>query len=344
MLNFLKDTLIYVLNTLIHNAPSLILGILIAASIKVYINPEKFKSALLKKANVSIPGSVAFGAFTPFCACGTMAVIVSMLTTALPWGPIMAFLTSSPLMSPDQFVMLSGIISPNFAIALALASIIIGLTSGYVTHYIEKNSSFLAGQARFADAASQTACSCNPDTANHSQVLLQSMETDDKTTFGCSCGSDNVVLERTPSFIEYLKLKELADTIINVGVKKILLYFTIFAAIGYFINKFVPSSLITSFFSADNILSVPLSAVLGLPLYVSGSSSIPLIKALMDGGASSGAMLAFMITGPGTSAGVITGLATIMKKKAIALYTLYILAGGILSGYAYDLLIFILKM
>jgi uncharacterized membrane protein YraQ (UPF0718 family) len=48
-------------------------------------------------------------------------------------------------------------------------------------------------------------------------------------------------------------------------------------------------------------------------------------------------MLAFLITGPGTSAGVIAGIASFLKKKAIALYVGYLLFGAILLGYTYDL-------
>ena len=107
----------------------------------------------------------------------------------------------------------------------------------------------------------------------------------------------------------------------------------------YLINRFVPASIITTLFSANNILAVPLAALIGLPIYVNGESAIPLIKALMAGGASGGAMLAFMITGPGTSAGVLAGIATIMKKRAIILYTLFLLLGGIGLGYLYDLLL-----
>jgi len=59
----------------------------------------------------------------------------------------------------------------------------------------------------------------------------------------------------------------------------------------------------------------------------------------MNAGASHGAMLAFMITGPGTSIAVIGGLAIIMKKKAIFLYVLFIFFGAILSGYLYDLVL-----
>lgn len=93
------------------------------------------------------------------------------------------------------------------------------------------------------------------------------------------------------------------------------------------------------YLGSGNKFAVPLLTLIGLPLYVSGSSSIPIIDALMSGGASQGALLAFMITGPGTSAGVIAGLVTIMRKRAIALYIAYFLVFGILLGYLYDFLL-----
>lgn len=353
MLNLLKETALYVSSTLVHNAPSLILGILIAAIIKVYVDPEKFKQVLLKSANVSIPGSVAFGAFTPFCACGTMAVIVSMLTTALPWGPIMAFLTSSPLMSPDGFVLISGIISFRFAVALAAASIIIGLGSGYITHYIEKNTHFLDNQARFAEAKAAASCSCTEEkntacgcAAERSVCACSEPVVPIPAVTGCGCSAaavsccqSDTASSSLRAFAGKLKLKELFEVFYDVGVKKILVYFSIFAAVGYLINQFVPATLISTYLGAGNAFAVPFSALVGLPLYVSGSSSLPIIKSLMESGASGGAMLAFLITGPGTSAGVITGITTIMKKRAIALYVAYMLIGAILLGYLYDLLL-----
>jgi len=120
-MNLIKDTIEYLLATLVHNAPILLFGIIVAAAIAVYGNPDKIRARLSNRATTSVFVTVAFGAFTPFCACGTMAVVVAMLSTAIPWSAIMAFLTSSPLMSPDEFILISGIISPGFAIALTVA-------------------------------------------------------------------------------------------------------------------------------------------------------------------------------------------------------------------------------
>jgi uncharacterized protein len=327
MLNLLSETLQYVAKTLLHNAPVLMIGILVAAAIKVYVDPERLRNALMKKASISITGSVAFGAFTPFCACGTMAVIVSMLTTSLPWGPIMAFLTSSPLMSPDEFILYSGIVSVKFAVALTVASLIIGIVSGYATHFIDKNTSFLKDQARFADSKAEVSC-CTSDLSATAEAAAS------------CCNSSEISACCSPvNKADKYKLNELFKVFYEIGIKKVLLYFAIFAAIGFMINKFVPATLITKYLGADNIFAVPLLALIGLPLYVNGSSSIPIINSLMAGGASGGALLAFMITGPGTSAGVIAGLVTIMKKRAIALYVVYLLVGGIVLGYLYDFLI-----
>ncbi len=330
MLNLLKETLLYVLTTLMHNAPILAFGILIAAIMKVYVDPEKLKAKLTKRSGISIPVTVAFGAFTPFCACGTMAVIVSMLTTALPWGPIMAFLTSSPLMSPNEFILYSGIINVKFAVALATASVIIGIGAGYLTHLIEKHTSFLDGQARFEKIKIKPPCCA--------------AEIEETISCGCTetaasiCECDRVEV-KPQNLIEKYRLKELLKVFYEVGIKQVLVYFSIFAAIGFMINRYIPAELIMRYFGTGNKFAVPLLAMIGLPLYVSGSSSIPIVMALMTGGASNGALLAFMITGPGTSAGVLAGIATIMKKRALALYVAYLLVFSIVLGYLYDFLL-----
>ena len=343
--SYAQETLLYVLGTLLHNLPALVAGVLIAAAMQTYINPDRMINWLLRRSSVSIPAAVAFGAFTPFCACGTMAVVLSMLATSLPWGPVMAFLTSSPLMSPEGFVLISGIISPSFAIALAISSVVIGIGSGYAVHAIDKKTRFLKNQFRIvpaADALAGCGCSSAPKAAACCAA--------EKVTCGCKdyAGVDIAVqsccdvIAREPlklrfqAFITKYKLDRLFRAAYDVGVKRILPYFALFAGIGYLINRFIPSEWLTSVFGTGNAVAVPLAAIVGLPLYVSGDSAIPLIQSLLQSGVTSGAMLAFLITGPGTSAGVLAGMATIMKRKAVALYAVFLVSGAILLGYAYE--------
>lgn len=335
MLKLAGETLNYVLETLIHNGPVLLLGILAAAAITVYVDPERLQRALMKRSGVSIGAGVAFGAFTPFCACGTMAVIVSMLTTALPWGPVMAFLTSSPLMSPEEFILYSGIVGPNFAIALTAASVAVGFGSGLGAHWLEKHTGFLKGQARLGGLKPAAAC-CD--------ALVLPVAAGAESSCGCSW-EEPTQAQRTSALepdSRRGRFGAMLQAALKVGLRQVLPYFTLFAAIGYLINRLVPAGLIMEHLGSGNVLAVPLMALVGLPLYVNGSASVPLISMLMDAGAGPGALLAFLITGPGTSAGVIAGLMTVLKGRAIALYVAFLLFFAVVLGYGYEFFLLLL--
>ncbi len=367
VVNLLSETIQTVLTSLQHNWLVLAITIITAAAMKTYVNTDKLSKLLMKRSNVSIFASVLIGAFTPFCACGTTAVLIGMLTTTLPWGPIMAFLTSSPLMSPDGFILMSGVVSVRFAIGLTLASLAIGLLSGFATHIIEKKTTFLSNQTRYSDKSpAAAACSCSasaspacacpaaPSPACACSTPLAQSNTHPAscdTDYACRLGSIGVVfheheamyccgIENEFSFTDFLrkfKLRELGRELVNLGLKQILLYFSIFVAVGFLINHFVPTSIVFGLFGNNSIFAVPLASVIGLPLYVTTESAAPIIQTMIASGSSEGAMMAFIITGSATSAWVIAGLSTFLKKRAIALYVAFILAGGILSGYIYNL-------
>jgi uncharacterized membrane protein YraQ (UPF0718 family) len=297
------------------------LSILIAVGIRTYVNSDKLAKVLFQRKKVSIIASVLFGAFTPLCACGTTAVLIGMLTTALPWGPIMAFLTSSPLMSPDGFVFISGVIGLRFAMALTIASLTIGIATGFITNLIEKKTDYLANQSRYLNQV-KTSQKLQPVAAVEAS---------------CSCGATPL-----PSgLMKRLKLKEFFQGVYQLGIKQILLFYIIFIAIGFMINYFIPTSIISMLFGERAFYAVPLASLIGLPLYITTNSGIPIIQSLMESGASEGAMLAFIITGSATSAWVIAGLSTFMRKRAIILYVAYVLVGGILAGYLFDLYLII---
>lgn len=349
MQNLLTDTATAVITSVIHNALPLSLAILTAALMKVYIDTDKMQKFLMRKKAVPVFASVAVGAVTPLCACGTMALVLGLLTTTLPWAPIMAFLTSSPLMSPDGFIMLAGVVGVGFAVALLVSSVVIGLGSGLLTGWLESNTGWLNNQSRFTGASQESgtvraSCSCgvsaNAPTSAGS-CGCGNVGDGVNLTGSCGCGSPTSVAASAPmaSFLARAKLDRLVREVFETGIKQILLYYMLFVAIGYMINRFVPQEWIMGLFSANSLFSVPLAAAIGLPLYITGDAAVPLIKSLMTAGAGGGAMLAFMITGQATSAWVIAGIATFMKRRAVSLYLAYIVVGGIGMGYLYDLLL-----
>lgn len=104
----------------------LAIGIGTVVILKVYLG-EKLKAVLKRKAGVTVIGAVGAGAFTPLCACGTMAVLLSMFVSSLPWGTVMAFLITSPHTSPTQFIFQAGFLGYPLAVARLVSAIILGL-------------------------------------------------------------------------------------------------------------------------------------------------------------------------------------------------------------------------
>jgi uncharacterized membrane protein YraQ (UPF0718 family) len=85
----------------LHNWPFLLLGTLAAAALKVYVGTDRVAAVLRRRTDVAVAGSVAAAVATPFCSCGTTAVVISMLASSVPWAPVVAFMVASPLSSPE---------------------------------------------------------------------------------------------------------------------------------------------------------------------------------------------------------------------------------------------------
>jgi uncharacterized membrane protein YraQ (UPF0718 family) len=120
--------------------------------------------------------------------------------------------------------------------------------------------------------------------------------------------------------------------------KRLLPMFFGFAFIGYMLNGLIPAAWVASIFGAGNVYSVPLAATLGLPLYINSEASLPLVRALIEGGMSQGAAMAFLITGSGTSMGAIAGALTIARWRVLALVIATLWVGAVVAGYLFNIL------
>lgn len=304
----------------------LLIGVLLAVGINVYLDPEKLRAFLSRRAGVSIPGAVAFGALTPLCACGTMAVLVSMFATVMPWGAVMAFLVSSPLTSPSDYMFQTAFLGTPFALAMLVSAIGLGLFGGVAAYLLESRTSFFRGQLRLDKKEASTA------------VEVNCCSEESVATSCCEVAQEEVAATSPESLMEKLKLKSLGTAFIDIGVKRILLYFVLFISIGTVVEMLIPSQWIYNVFGGDKAHSIPLSAALGLPMYVSSSSALPLLRSFIAAGAGEGAILAFLIAGKGTSVPVMLGMSTFLKPKAIAAYASFIFLGSIVAGYVYQVI------
>jgi len=103
----------------------------IVALVFSYINHDKLKNWMEGKGIWGNILGVIFGAITPFCACSTVPMTLGFLQAGIPFGTVISFVISSPLMDPLIFIMLGAFMGWKVAIAFliltSIAAIIFGV-------------------------------------------------------------------------------------------------------------------------------------------------------------------------------------------------------------------------
>ncbi len=308
------------LTTLSQLWPLLLASALISVLLQVWVDPQRAARFLRRNERNSVLMSTATAVATPFCSCGTTAVVLGMMASTMPWAPIVAFLVASPLTSPQQLIYSAGLFGWPFALTFLLASILLGLTGGALAAVAERRG-WLVNQARLKPQVS-------------APIAIVEM-TEAMAADGPGSGAQaNVQAPAQPR----LTIGQFAREFVTLG-GKLLLLFVSFAFIGYFLNGLIPQSWITSAFGSGRAWGVPLAALLGVPFYFNTEASMPVVRAFMDAGMSAGAALAFLITGAGTSIGALTGALTIARWRVIGLVLATLIGGAMIVGLVADLIL-----
>ena len=365
IISLLQYTFAKVIETFAHNWYLLLISIIISAALKLYVDQDAIGRYLRRNSKNSVLVSTAVAVATPFCSCGTTAVVLGMIASTVPWAPIVAFMVASPLTSPQELFYSAGLFGWPFATAFFIASVLLGLVGGAVAILAESRG-WLKNQARISapkpqsypapmasqpvslalsvpmitqpvgELAAASRCTSAP------LVLPMVMQPAVETT-ACSCSSapaplpvrsDAAVGSIKPMVTPSIFMAEILDI-----SKRLLPIFFGFTFIGYFLNGLIPVTWITGLFGAGHAYSIPLAATLGLPFYINTEASLPLVRAMLDSGMSQGAALAFLITGAGTSIGAIGGALTIARWRVLAIVIGTLWAGSILIGFAYNIFV-----
>jgi uncharacterized membrane protein YraQ (UPF0718 family) len=303
-------------STVAADWPYLLASILAAAAVPVYVGTERLAGWLSRRRWLAIGAAVLLATLTPFCSCGTTAIVLGMLATRIPWAPIVAFMVASPLTSPEELLLSAGLFGWPFALIFFTGTIALGLAAGGVTDLLERTG-WLAGQARMRPA------SC-PDSA-----CPASAPTPDPAPPGGNGGAPVAV--RT-GITARLRLPELARELRGPGLR-LTLYFLGYSAIGYLLIELLPAGMLTGLLSGHSAGSIVLAAILGIPVYITTEASLPMVAALIHGGLGLGPAMAFLVTGAGTSVGAITGAFVIARARVIALVVILLLVGALILGW-----------
>jgi len=107
--------------------------------------------------------------------------------------------------------------------------------------------------------------------------------------------------------------------------------------LGGAISHFLPPGVLEGYMGRG-VVSYLVMMVVGIPLYVCASGSIPLAAALMAKGISPGAGLVFLIAGPATNMATMSVVSKMVGPRALVIYLAVIAAGSLGVGAATDAL------
>ena len=107
--------------------------------------------------------------------------------------------------------------------------------------------------------------------------------------------------------------------------------------IGIVISGIISGLIPESFFAdrmGDSVGAMFLMLLIGIPLYVCSSGSVPIALAFIKAGISPGAVLIFLITGPATNAATLTTLWSIIGKKQLTVFLITLSLCALIAGFA----------
>jgi uncharacterized membrane protein YraQ (UPF0718 family) len=118
------------------------------------------------------------------------------------------------------------------------------------------------------------------------------------------------------------------------NVKATAFYFLIGIILSALFQRYIPADTMASLFGKGNRgFGLLMAATIGVPLYMCGGGTIPLLMGWLQNGMSMGSAAAFMITGPATKITNLGAVKIVLGLKNFILYLAFTVLFALLSGF-----------
>lgn len=289
-------------DALLHTAPYLVLSIAIAAWAGATGADNLIARAFTGAPLPMIMFAALAGGLSPFCSCGVIPLIAALLTMGVPLSAVMAFWLASPIMDPSMFVLTSGVLGFEFAMAKTLVAIGLGIAGGLVVMALTRGNSL-------------------------NDPLREGIGNG-------GCGGSKV-REQKPVTWAFWRDTDKLEKFFSTAWKTTLFlaqWLTLAFLLESLMLAYIPAETVTSVLGGEGLGPIVAATFVGVPAYLNGYAALPLVGGLIEQGMAPGAGMAFLVAGGVTSLPAAIAVWALVRPKVFALYIAISLAGAFIAG------------
>ena len=243
-----------------------------------------------------------FGAVTPFCSCSSVPLFIGFVKGGIPLGVTLSFLITSPLVNEVAVAMFLGTFGVKITLVYVISGVLLGCVGGIVL-----------GRLRLERYLSEW-------------VKQMQQQAESQSTQWNSTGEKFAM--RLPLIVrDALQI-----------VRGVFIYIIIGIAVGAAMHGYVPEGFFEQYMSRDNLLAVPVSVLLAVPMYANAAGIVPVVEVFVAKGVPLGTAIAFMMSVVGLSLPEATMLKKVMTWRLIGIFFATIASFIIFSGYLFNLM------
>ena len=277
----------------------LVLIIFVVGIIRSFFTPERTRKALEGKSLFT--GNVMasmLGIVTPFCSCSAIPLFLGFVESGIPLGVTFSFLIAAPMINEVAVILLFGLFGWKVATIYIGTGLVIAITAGWVI-----------GRLKLEKYVESWVYEIK---AGHSEDGEEQIHLNDRIQAG------------------YSAVKEI--------VGKVWIYIIVGIAVGAAVHGYVPESFMANLMGKATWYSVPLSVLIGVPLYSNAAGIIPIVSVLIEKGVPLGTALAFMMAVIGLSLPEMIILRKVLKMRLLLTFVGVMTTGIIIVGYLFNMI------
>ncbi len=302
----MRDILLACWVVLGQMAPWLLLGFVIAGMLHVVLPGGWLRRQLGGSGLWPVTKSALLGVPLPLCSCGVIPVTAGIRQQGASRGASASFLIATPQTGVDSIFATYALLGPVFAVVRPIVALVSGVIGGGLISWLSKGD----------ESTIQTIG--DDQSGTMAQPMSDSQSSADHSSQRRS--------SKPVAALRYGLLTLPGDIAVSMVVGIVLAgLFTVFIQPGEF-----------EAWLGGGAVAILIAMAMGVPLYVCSTASIPLAVGFMHVGASPGAALAFLITGPATNAATLAVMWKMIGKRSTVIYLGTIVLTALAAGLLFD--------